>query len=95
MRNSAVHICINKDTDQLCSNCTADQRHCFHFMVSTIFLLLQSRISSSVTVLADLCYTWSETKKTSFLVSSSNRYFFFFKFLYVILSMFYKQGFET
>ena len=36
-------ICENKDTDQLCSNCTADQRLCFSYTDNTIFLLLKSR----------------------------------------------------
>ena len=32
--------------DQLCSNCTADQRLCFRYTDSTISLLLKSEISS-------------------------------------------------
>ena len=41
-------ICIgeNKGADQLCNNCTADQRLCFRCMDSTILLLLKSEISS-------------------------------------------------
>ena len=39
MRKPTVCTCKNKDTDQLCSNCTADQRLCFCFMVSIIPLL--------------------------------------------------------
>ena len=41
-------ICIgeNKGADQLRSNCEADQRHCFHYLDSTIPLLLKSEISS-------------------------------------------------
>ena len=35
----------NKGTDQLCSNCTADQCHCFHFMDNTIPLLSKFEIS--------------------------------------------------
>ena len=60
-------ICIgeNKGTDQLLSNCEADQRLCFHYMDSTIPLLSKSKIShlqpSSVTVQPGLCQTWSET----------------------------------
>ena len=46
MRKLAFCICKNKDTDQLCSNCTAEQRLCFRFTDSTIFLLLLSKISS-------------------------------------------------
>ena len=38
-------LCENKDADQLCSNCTADQRLCFHCSDSTISLLLKSKIS--------------------------------------------------
>ena len=39
MRNPAFCICENKDTDQLCSNCAADQRLCFRYTFSTIPLL--------------------------------------------------------
>ena len=39
-------LCKNKGADQLCSNCTADQRLCFHYMYSTIHLLLISELSS-------------------------------------------------
>ena len=40
------YICENKDADQLCSNCTADQRLCFHYQDSTIILLVKYGISS-------------------------------------------------
>ena len=36
MRKSTIRICENKDADQLCSNCTADQRLCFLHTDSTI-----------------------------------------------------------
>ena len=36
----------NKGADQLCSNCTADQRLCFRYLDSTIPLFLKSEISS-------------------------------------------------
>ena len=39
-------ICVNKDADQLRSNCEADQRFYFRHMDSTIPLLLKSEISS-------------------------------------------------
>ena len=39
-------ICENKDADQLCSNCTADQCLCFRFMASAISRLYKSEISS-------------------------------------------------
>ena len=52
----------NKGADQLCNNCTADQRLCFRYTVITTPLLLKSKISSlypfSVTVQAGLCRTW-------------------------------------
>ena len=35
-------LCKNKGADQLRSNCKADQRLCFHYMDSTISLLLKS-----------------------------------------------------
>ena len=73
MRKPDFCLCENKDADQLCSNCTADQRLCFHETDSTIPLLVESEISSilpsSVTVQTDLCQTWSETLKTSFLMT--------------------------
>ena len=36
----------NKGADQMCSNCTADQRLCFRYTDSTICLFLQSNITS-------------------------------------------------
>ena len=41
-------ICIgeNKDADQLCGNCEADQRLCFRYTDSTLPLLLKSEVSS-------------------------------------------------
>ena len=40
MRKRDFCLCENKGADQLCSNCTADQRLCFHYSDSTISLLL-------------------------------------------------------
>ena len=37
-------LCQNKGADQLCSNCTADQRLCFHYADSTIPPLLVAKI---------------------------------------------------
>ena len=66
MRKPDFCLCENKDADQVCSNCTADQRICFCHSDSTIPLLLKSKISSfqpsSVTAQASLCQTWSETQ---------------------------------
>ena len=60
----------NKGPDQLCSNCTADQRLCICYSDSTIHLLLIAQISSlwpaSVTVQADLCWTCLETTFVGF-----------------------------
>ena len=39
-------LCENKGADQLCSDCTADQRLCFRYTDSKIPLLLISEISS-------------------------------------------------
>ena len=49
--NDPLHkktICTgeNKDANQLCSNCTADQHLCFHYKDSIIRLLLKTKISS-------------------------------------------------
>ena len=46
IRAASFCICKNKDTDQLCGKCTADQCLCFRFMDSSIPLLHISRISS-------------------------------------------------
>ena len=65
-------ICIgeNKGTDQLRSNCEADQRLCFRYSNSTIPLLSKSKISShklsSVIVQPGLCRTCSETTLFAF-----------------------------
>ena len=42
MRKPDFCICENKGADQLCSNCTADQRLCFRYLVSTILLQFQA-----------------------------------------------------
>ena len=46
MRKPAFCICENKDVDQLCGNCEADQRLCFSYTDSTIPILPKSKISS-------------------------------------------------
>ena len=60
-------------TDQLSSNCTADQRFCFRCIDSTAPLISKSEISSlqlsSVVLQQGLCQTWSETTKTGFVVT--------------------------
>ena len=70
MRKPTICICENKDADQLCSNCTADQLLCFRHMDSTIPLLRISKISSfclyAVIVQPGLCWTWSETQIVGF-----------------------------
>ena len=66
-------LCKNKDTDQLGSNCEADQRLCFCCTDGTFLLLLNSKISSfypsSVASPAGLRQTWLEIPKTGFLGS--------------------------
>ena len=66
-------LCENKDADQLCSNCTADQRLCFRYTDSTIPLLLIAKTSNvcffSETVRTALCRTGLEISKISFLAS--------------------------
>ena len=42
----AMNICETKDADQLRGNREADQRLCFRYMVSTLSLLSESKISS-------------------------------------------------
>ena len=46
MRKPTICTCENKDADQLCSNCEADQRLCFRYTDSIIPLLSKSKISS-------------------------------------------------
>ena len=73
MRKLDICLCENPGADQLCSNCEADQGHCFRYTdtCSRISLLLKSEISSfcpsSVAAQAGLCQTWWETPKTGFL----------------------------
>ena len=78
MRKPTICICENKDADQLCSNCTADQRLCFRHTNSTILLLLIYPVSSiqlySVIVQPGLCPTWSETQFVGFLMHRLNKY---------------------
>ena len=45
VRKPAFCICENKDADQLCSNCAADQPFCFRYINSTIPVLSKSEIS--------------------------------------------------
>ena len=68
-----LHICENKDADQLRGDREADQRLCFRYTDSTISLLPKYEISSlqpsSVAVQPGFCGTWSETPKTAFLTT--------------------------
>ena len=71
MRKPDFCLYENKGTDQLCSNCEADQCLFFHYTYSSTPLLPISKISSfqpsSVLVQLGSCQTWSETPKTGFL----------------------------
>ena len=62
MKKNLSCLCENKDADQLCSNCTADQHLCFRYSDRTNPPLLISKISSfqpsSVTAQIGLCLTW-------------------------------------
>ena len=60
-------ICIgeNKDTDQLCSNCEADQRIFFATRLVHFLFFLNPKFTASnpsVTVQPSLNLTWSEPK---------------------------------
>ena len=46
MRKPDFCLCENKCADQLCRNCTADQRLCFRYTDSTISILLKFEIQS-------------------------------------------------
>ena len=71
-KTNNFYICENKDADQLCSNCTADQRLCFRHKDTTIPLLLMSKFSRfllyAVTVHSGLCRTCSESQIVGFLM---------------------------
>ena len=73
MKKPDYCICENKDADQLRGNREADQRLCFRCTDSTIPLLSESEISStlpySVIAQPGLCLTWSETLKAAFLTT--------------------------
>ena len=74
-RKTDFLLCENKGTDQLCSNCKADQRLCFRISDSTKPLLLISKISS-LTVKAGLCRTGSETQNLRLLFSHAKAHKF-------------------
>ena len=61
MIKTDLSLCGNKGADQLCINCTADQRLCFRYSDSTIPILVKSEIlnfyTSLVTAQAGLCQT--------------------------------------
>ena len=62
VRKPAFCICENKCADQLCSNRTADQCLCLHYIGRTIPLLPKSTISilypSAMAGQPSLCQTW-------------------------------------
>ena len=47
MRKPTICIGENKAADQLCSNCTADQRLCFRYTDSTILFFLNPKFQAS------------------------------------------------
>ena len=73
MRKPDFCICKNKGADQVRDYHAADQRFCFHYIDSAIPLLPKSEISnlypSSKAVQPGLCWTWSETPKTGFVMT--------------------------
>ena len=74
MRKLDFYQCENKGADQLCSNCTADQRLCFRYMDSTNS---SSTYNQNFKILAFFCGCigwfvsdqWSEIPKTGFLAT--------------------------
>ena len=67
-----LHICENKDADQLHGDREADECLCFRYTDSTIPLLPKTEISSlyaSVIAQPHFCRAWSETPKTGFLTT--------------------------
>ena len=57
MRKPAFYLCEKKGTDQLCSNCTADQCLCFRYTDSTFPLLLKYEISKPLSIFCE-CTDW-------------------------------------
>ena len=72
-KSNVLHICENKDADQLRGNREADQRLCFRYIDSTIHLLSIPEIyPSSVAVQPGLCRTMSQTRTLVFSQCGSN-----------------------
>ena len=70
MRKLYFGLCENKGPDQLCSDCTADQHLSFATWIVQFLFFLNSEFQvSSVTVQITFVSTWSENRKTGFLVS--------------------------
>ena len=77
MRKPAFCFCKNKDADQLCSNCTADQHLYFRYTDSTIPLLHIFKISSillSCVILYRLVCVGSGQNPKLLVFSSSGSY---------------------
>ena len=69
MRKPALCLCENKDADQLHGNHAADQRLYFRYIDSTIPKSGIFRLYlSSAAVQLCLCWAWSETPDTGFLM---------------------------
>ena len=59
MRKPDFALCEIKDTDQLCSNCTADQRLCFRCRARTIYIqLVYTQFFKILAFVCD-CTGWS------------------------------------
>ena len=79
LRKPTICICENKGADQLCSNCTADQRLCFRYTDRTVLLHkieISSLWPSFVLVQLGLCRICSET--TLMVSSRRGSYVFIF-----------------
>ena len=74
-RTSEICLCENEGADQLCSDCTADQRLCFRYIVQSFpFSNTKFQASSlSPRLYSPVCVrpgaTWSEISKPGFLTS--------------------------
>ena len=81
MRIHVLCICVNKGTDQLCSNCTTDQRLCFLYSCRVplflpskivqfpIFLILKCQASDCTSVHAGFCRPQLETLHGSIIAN--------------------------
>ena len=79
VRKPAFCICENKDADQLCSNCEADQRLCFRYTVQSLFYLNPKFQASSLPLwVYRLVFVRSGRKPRRQVLSQRGSYYYTF-----------------